>query len=89
MQEDESMCMLAVLYQEHPFAYSSAGLKWSDAALAWVHDEINSTAVKTVTLYKNTFYLINFTYFISCNGPCAPKEKWHRKEHIIIIIIKM
>ena len=26
------------------------------------------------------------TYFISCNGPCAPKEKWHRKEHIIIII---
>ena len=27
------------------------------------------------------------TYFISCNGPCALKEKWHRKEHIIIIII--
>ena len=26
-------------------------------------------------------------YFVSCNGPCAPKEKWHRKEHIIIIII--
>ena len=25
--------------------------------------------------------------FFSCNGPCAPKEKWHRKEHIIIIII--
>ena len=25
------------------------------------------------------------TYFVSCNGPCAPKEKWHRKEHIIII----
>ena len=24
---------------------------------------------------------------MSCNGPCAPKEKWHRKEHIIIIII--
>ena len=19
-----------------------------------------------------------------CNGPCAPKEKWHRKEHIIM-----
>ena len=27
------------------------------------------------------------TYFVSCNGPCAPKEKRHRKEHIIIIII--
>ena len=27
------------------------------------------------------------TYFISCNGPCAPKEKWHGKEHIVIIII--
>ena len=23
----------------------------------------------------------------SCHGPCAPKEKWHRKEHIIIIIV--
>ena len=28
-----------------------------------------------------------FTYFVSCNGPCAPKEKWHRKEHIIIFTI--
>ena len=28
-----------------------------------------------------------FTYFVSHNGPCAPKEKWHRKEHIIITII--
>ena len=27
------------------------------------------------------------TYFVSCSGSCAPKEKWHRKEHIIIIII--
>ena len=26
-------------------------------------------------------------YFVSCNGLCALKEKWHRKEHIIIIII--
>ena len=25
--------------------------------------------------------------FFSCNGPCAPKEKWHQKEHIIIIIV--
>ena len=28
-----------------------------------------------------------FTYFVPSNGPCAPKEKWHRKEHTIIIII--
>ena len=25
------------------------------------------------------------TYFIACNGPCAPKEKWHGKEHIIMM----
>ena len=25
---------------------------------------------------------------VSCNRPWAPREKWHRKEHIIIIIIK-
>ena len=29
------------------------------------------------------------TYFISCNGPCALKEKWHRKDHIIIIIVPL
>ena len=28
-----------------------------------------------------------FYILVSCNGPCAPKEKWHRKEHIVIIII--
>ena len=28
-----------------------------------------------------------FFPLISCNGPCAPKEKWQRREHIIIIII--
>ena len=26
-------------------------------------------------------------YFVSCYGPCALKETWHRKEHIIIIIV--
>ena len=31
--------------------------------------------------------LFFFIYFVSCNGPCALKEKWHRKEHVIIIII--
>ena len=34
-----------------------------------------------------SFFQFFFTYFVSCNGPCAPKKKWHRKEHIIIIII--
>ena len=33
------------------------------------------------------FLLLLFTYFVWCNGPCALKVKWHRKEHIIIIII--
>ena len=29
--------------------------------------------------------LKKFTYVISSYGPCAPKKKWHRKEHITII----
>ena len=33
------------------------------------------------------FFQFFVTYFVSCNGPCAPKKKWHRKEPIIIIII--
>ena len=32
-------------------------------------------------------FFFSFTYFVSCNGPFVLKEKWHRKEHIIIIII--
>ena len=32
-------------------------------------------------------YLIFFLFFLTCNSPCAPKEKWYRKEHIIIIFI--
>ena len=27
------------------------------------------------------------TYFVSFNMPCAPREKWHRKEHIVVSII--
>ena len=27
------------------------------------------------------------TKFVSYNGHCAPKEKWHRKEHIIMMMI--
>ena len=34
-------------------------------------------------VYHKVFFFP--THFVSCNGPCAPKEKWHRKEHIIII----
>ena len=43
-------------------------------------------------LLKITFWLFLllfvcfYTYLVSCNGPCALKEKWHRKEHIISII---
>ena len=33
------------------------------------------------------FFLFFFPTFVSCDGPCALKEKWHRKEHIIIIIL--
>ena len=29
------------------------------------------------------------TFFFSCNGPCAPKEKWHRKQRIIVIVMMM
>ena len=32
------------------------------------------------------FFSFFLTYFVSSNGPCAPKKKWHRKEHIFIII---
>ena len=35
-------------------------------------------------LHETIFFFL--TYVASCNAPCAPKEKWHRKEHIIIII---
>ena len=27
------------------------------------------------------------TCFVSCNGPCAPKEKWHRKEHVLLLLL--
>ena len=38
-------------------------------------------------LFFYHFQQFFFTYFVSCNIPCAPKEKRHRKEHIISIII--
>ena len=41
----------------------------------------------TIGLSQSVRVFFFSTYFVSCNGPCAPKEKWHRKEHIIIIII--
>ena len=37
-------------------------------------------------VYRKVVVFFSPTYFVSCNGPCAPKEKWHRKELIIIII---
>ena len=26
-------------------------------------------------------------FFVSCQGPCAPKEKWYRKEHITRLVV--
>ena len=39
---------------------------------------------KELVVYSKVWELFFYTYFVSCNGPCALKEKWHRKEHIII-----
>ena len=41
-----------------------------------------------LVVYRKVWDFFFFsTYFILCDGPCAPKEKWHRKELIIIIIV--
>ena len=43
---------------------------------------------RELVVYRKVWGFFFFpTYFVSCNGPCALKEKWHRKEHIIIIIM--
>ena len=41
---------------------------------------------KIANISKEWNFVFVFTYFVSCNGPCALQEKWHRTEHIIIII---
>ena len=33
------------------------------------------------------FFFYIYTYFVSCDGPCAQKGKWHRKKKYIVIII--
>ena len=38
---------------------------------------------RELVFYRKVWFFS--TCFVSCNGPCAPKEKWHKKEHIIII----
>ena len=41
-----------------------------------------------VVYSKVSFLCVGFfAYFDSSNEPCAPREKWHRKEDIIIIIM--
>ena len=41
-----------------------------------------------VVYRKVSFLCVGFfAYFDSSNEPCAPREKWHRKEDIIIIIM--
>ena len=49
----------------------------------------------SVRLACLSVYILNFILFFyyvslflfSCHGPCAPMEKWHIKEYIIVIII--
>ena len=36
---------------------------------------------------RQSLFTMENTYFVSCKGPSAPKEKWHREEHIVITII--
>ena len=40
-----------------------------------------------MSFYAYSDHFFSSTYFVSCNGPCALKEKRHRKEHIVVIII--
>ena len=37
---------------------------------------------RELVVYHKVWECFFFAYFVLCNGPCAPKEKWHRKEHI-------
>ena len=53
--------------------------------VVWVWEEDGST--KSVLLIVCVGFFFSLTYFVSCNGSCAPKEKWHRKEHFFFIII--
>ena len=41
---------------------------------------------KELVVYRKVWDVFP-TYFVSCNRLCSQKEKWHGKEHIIIIII--
>ena len=47
----------------------SLGTQWGRGALLFCH------AIQQTLLY----------FFFSFNGPCAPKEKWHRKEYTTIM----
>ena len=43
---------------------------------------------RELVVYRKVWeFFFSSTHLVSCHWPCAPKEKWHRKEHIIIIII--
>lgn len=40
-------------------------------------------AVFVVVVFGVVFLLFLYIYFFSCNRPCVPMEKSHKKEHII------
>ena len=68
-------------------------LRWQSGTLSLMKSGHPTSSHPSNNLLKITFWLFLllfvcfYTYLVSCNGPCALKEKWHRKEHIIIIII--
>ena len=48
---------------------------------------VYTTVATLITITIMTITIIIMLMIMVMNGPCAPKEKWHRKEHNIIIII--
>ena len=39
---------------------------------------------RSVRGFFGCFFHFCLTYFVSCNGPCALKEKWHRKNTLLL-----
>ena len=61
---------------------------WVGGGGGWGREREWRQRERELVVYGKVWGFIFFlTYFVSWNGPCAPKEQWHRKEHIIIIII--
>ena len=57
---------------------------WEGEGESWRERDRERERENTSGLLENVFFFVLIlAYFVSCNGPCALKEKWHRKEHII------